>query len=131
IEIDSGHLIQTETQALGGGVGMSSPSFENGFGRWAPGNGFINRVIYTSEAKAADGASFLAMNTTAQGRSMSQTIHRNVSVSSAYTATVWVRSANSRPFTGNLALWALGQAPQSRSTSFTVTDVWTPVTVTV
>ena len=131
LELDDGRLFQTETQSLTGVVGMSSPSFENGFGRWTPGNGFINRVIYTNPDKAVDGSSLLGTNTTVKGRSMSQTITRNVSVSSSYTATLWVRSANGKPFTGNVALWALGASSQSRSTSFTVTDTWTPIAVTL
>ncbi|TXK16257.1 carbohydrate binding domain-containing protein [Homoserinibacter sp. GY 40078] len=131
LELDEARLFAVAPVALRDAVKLKSPSFESGFGNWTPGHGFINRIIYTKAGAAVTGSSFLATNTTVLGRSMSQTVSRDVSLSDSYTATVWVRASTSKPFTGSLALWALGSSSQSASTPFTVSNEWTPVSVTL
>ncbi|MFT4028605.1 MAG: carbohydrate binding domain-containing protein [Protaetiibacter sp.] len=130
IEVDDARIVRTASQDLRAAVTMSSPSFEQGDGGWAPGNGFINWVFY--DGGAPDGGSkYLASNTTVSGRSVAQSVTWDVASSGSYTARVWLRSASGTPFTGVFALWALGGTTQSASTPFTVGADWTQFSVTL
>jgi len=130
VEVDDARVVRSPRQELRAAVPMSSPSFEEGNGGWAPGNGFINWVFYDGGAPGG-GSKYLASNTTVTNRSVAQTVAWDVRSSGSYTARVWLRSANGQPFRGVFALWALGGKAESASTPFTVTGEWTQVSVTL
>lgn len=108
---------------------LKSPSFE---GRsttgWTWTGGSMNRAVATG-AQAQDGSSFLAVNTAGTGRAVSQTITRASSVGEQGTATVWLRSSDTRPYSGTVTLTGTGGSTETASTPFTLGTTWTAVTV--
>ena len=109
---------------------MVSPSFESGPGAWGYSNGFVNQQIYSNGAE--DGTHYFATNTDVLGHSLSQDVPWPVSRTTAYTATIWLRSASGVPYSGTLALWGLGGAAAIQGvTPFTVGPQWTQVSVTL
>ncbi|MEA9984424.1 hypothetical protein [Subtercola sp. RTI3] len=111
---------------------LSAPSFEGTLSNWTQGNGFVNRTIYQDPAGAHSGSWYGATNTDTPGRSLSQTVSATPAAGSRYTFSIWVRSAiPSQPFTGTVALWALGSgAPVANSAAFTASGSWTRIAVT-
>lgn len=111
---------------------LVNPSFEGSFGRWVPGNGFINQQIYDKPAQAKAGSWFAASNTAVAGRSFSQTVTPTVAAGDRWTASVWLRSSSASRFTGRLALWGLGGSKNLNTVkSYSVGSTWTQFTVTL
>jgi hypothetical protein len=111
---------------------LANPGFEGTFAGWTPGNGPMNRQVYRSPTQAQSGSWFAATNTATANRSFSQTVAAFGDPSTGYDFTVWLRSADSRAFSGRVALWGLGgSATTVTSTAFTVTGTWTRVTVSL
>lgn len=111
---------------------LQAGSFENGlFTNWGTGNGSINQAVYAgnSSAAAKEGAYFAATNTQQPGSSLAQVVEIVPKVGETYTAEVWLRSSTSTPFSGRLAIWALGGSTESVQLPYTVGSTWTPVTV--
>ena len=113
----------------GDGV-LRSPSFEGGsVAGWGASNGFINQQV-AKDSRAQHGEYFLATNTQVSGRAISQDVRRATVAGDQVTVSIWARSADSRPFTGTIALWALdGSGTEANSNNFTVTDTWTELKV--
>jgi hypothetical protein len=130
IQLDSANLSSVPTQPASGAVTISSPSFEQGLGAWNFTNGFVNRAVYNIPAAAENGAKFLAVNTAVTGRTVGLDVARVPNSGDTYATTVWMKSATATlPFTGKLALLALGGTSEQAATTFTVGPTWTPVEV--
>jgi hypothetical protein len=109
---------------------LANPGFEGTFGGWTPGNGFMNRQVYKSPTQAQAGSWFAATNTPVAGRSFSQTVSTFGDPSTGYDFSIWLRSADARTFTGQVALWGLGGSKKVVSTvPYSVGKTWTKVTV--
>ncbi|CAN5127015.1 hypothetical protein BH09ACT6_BH09ACT6_24470 [soil metagenome] len=113
------------------GGGLRNGSFETNTADWGPGNGFVNRAGYNNASIAKAGSWFFAANTPVAGRSIAQDVQRTVNVGDQATATIWLRSASSTPFSGGVALWGLGGVTEGAVTPYTVTDTWQQITVTL
>lgn len=112
---------------------LQSPSFENSFAGWAPGNGFMNQQIYQDPSIVKHGSWFAASNTPVAGRSFAQLLPARPAVGERRTFSVWLRSQDpAKPFVGKVALWGLG-GPQNivNVTDFTATGEWQEVSVTL
>ncbi len=111
---------------------LSYPSFEGAFTRWIPGNGFVNRQVF-KDPRAQDGEWFAASNTSVAGRSFAQDFVVQTKANERYTFSIWLRSSNvTKPFSGKVALWALGGTKSIASvTNYTVSGEWTKVDVSV
>ena len=112
---------------------LQSGSFEGGsFGGWSVGNGTINQAVYQGSAgtPAAHGGWFAATNTGSSGSSLAQVVSRPTSVGEAYSAEIWVRSADpALTYSGTLALWALGGTTEVATRPFTANGTWQLVRV--
>ncbi|MEJ3403531.1 hypothetical protein WDJ51_02180 [Rathayibacter sp. YIM 133350] len=108
---------------------VRSASFEGGsVAGWTASNGFINTQVYRDSSISQDGEWFFATNTPAAGRALTQDARRNVSIGESATVTMWVRSADSTPYKGTLAVWGLGGTQEGSRTDFTATTKWQQVT---
>lgn len=111
---------------------LANPSFEGSFGKWIPGNGFINQQIYDKPTQAKAGSWFAASNTTVAGRSFSQTVTPLVTTGDRWTASIWLRSSSTAKYTGKLALWGLGGSKNVNALqTYSVGSTWTQVSVTL
>lgn len=111
---------------------LTAGSFEgNLFTGWGAGNGTVEHAVYRSSgaATAIEGEYFAATNTRTNNSSLAQVVERKPKVGETYTAEVWLRSSTTTPFTGSLALWALGGTTEVASVPFTVGSTWTKVQV--
>jgi hypothetical protein len=111
---------------------LKSPSFENeSFEGWFSSGPEINHTVYPTSPinPAHDGSYFAATNTATPGGSLQQDVTVQTTVGDRYTARIWVRTPNGEPFTGTLALWALGGTNEVATTTFTATNQWTPISV--
>jgi hypothetical protein len=82
-------------------------------------------------ARAQNGAWFAeASTTTANGSVSVDFVPLPLpTVGTAYSAGVWVRSADGTTITGTLAMWGLGGTSESKTTKFTADGTWRFVTV--
>ncbi|UFS57753.1 carbohydrate binding domain-containing protein [Subtercola endophyticus] len=112
------------------GGGLMNASFEGSFAGWVQQNGPANWQNINNPSLAEDGSWLFATNTTVAGRSNSQDVQRTVNVGDQVTATIWLRSSGTAPFSGAVAAWALGGGPnETASTAYTVTGAWQKITV--
>ena len=108
---------------------LQSASFEGGsVAGWNWSNGPINRLA-VADRRAADGNWFLAANTSAAGRAVTQDVARPTRVGEQATVTVQLRSEGTKPFSGKVVVWGLGGATEHAEQPFTVGPQWTPITV--
>jgi hypothetical protein len=112
---------------------LTAGTFEGGASQnWVRSGPNVNFVVY-SQAQTGiaphGGSYFAATNSSAAGGSVSQTVSKSPNVGDTYTAEVWLRSSSTTPYTGRLALWGLGGTTEAASTSFTVGQNWTKVSV--
>jgi hypothetical protein len=111
---------------------LVNPGFEGTFGGWVPGNGFMNRQVYRSPTQAQAGSWFAATNTPVAGRSFSQTVAATSDPSTGYDFSIWLRSADARPFSGRVALWGLGGSKSVVNvTPYRVGSTWTKVSISL
>jgi len=111
---------------------LKYPGFEGSFNDWAPGNGFMNRALYQDVRFVKEGTWFAASNTAVPGRSFSQTVPVQGYAGDQYTFSIWLRSSDpSKPFSGIVALWALGSQNANTTANYTVQGEYTKVTVTL
>lgn len=112
---------------------LLEPSFEGSFNAWVPGNGFMNKALYQDTRFVKHGSWFAASNTPVANRSFSQTVNVNGLPGDEYVFSIWLRSADAaRPFTGDVALWALGSGQNVvATTKYSVVGEWTLVTATL
>lgn len=111
---------------------LVNPSFEGSFGRWIPGNGFVNQQIYNKPTQAKAGSWFAASNTAVAGRSFSQTVTPTVTAGDRWTASIWLKSSSANKFSGKLALWGLGGTKNLNTVkTYSVGSTWTKVAVTL
>lgn len=110
---------------------LRASSFENDFTGWATGNGAINQAIYGTSAAnpSTHGAWFAAVNTASSGSSLAQSVSRETAIGDNYTAEIWVRSGSSQPYSGTLALWALGGTTEVATQPFVADGTWRLVRV--
>lgn len=110
---------------------LQAPSFENGsFSGWGRSNGFLNQALYNDPAIAHDGSWYAAANAPVAGRALTQDVGRTTNIDEQVTASIWLRSSSSAPFTVTVALWGLaGSVNEMASQKATVTDDWQQVSV--
>jgi hypothetical protein len=91
----------------------------------------MNLALYSNAQgyKPQKGGWMAATNTKSAGSSLSQTVAYRPIKGETFTAEVWVKSGSTKPFSGRLALWALGGATEGASAPFTTTGTWTKVQV--
>jgi len=111
---------------------LQSPSFEGGsvYG-WGASNGPVNVMTARGTVgQVPNGEWFLATNTPAAGRAITQDVQRTTYAGQTITAKVWVRSESDKPFSGTAAVWGIGNsANEAASVPFTVTGTWTELTI--
>jgi Carbohydrate binding domain. len=111
---------------------LSTASFEASVARWGFSNGALDRQLAGPTTSAKSGQYFVAMYAHTPWRSLSQDVVTSISQRQVYTGSVWLRSGTPGvPFTGTLALWALGGTLEKASVPFTVGNDWTEVVVSL
>jgi hypothetical protein len=126
LDVDGAELIRSR---------LVNGSFEQGsFAGW----GFFpdGSINYTSSgddpsapAGAKEGNGYGEAETDFAGRSFAQDLGVAPAAGSTYTFSAWLRSPTGRPFSGVLALWALGGNNEVTPTTFTVGRRWSLVSV--
>jgi hypothetical protein len=108
---------------------LASAGFDaGGVDRWEFVNGPLNRVV-GGPGGAQAGLYFLALHAP-RSLSTSQDVPMFIQPNDHFTGSIWVKSdRSSTPYTGTLALWALGGQQEVALTRFTVGDQWTQVSV--
>ncbi len=110
---------------------LSAASFESSVSGWAFGGGIARNLAGPTTA-AKSGSYYLSAYAPSAGLSIAQDASVNIQVRDTFVATMWVKTGSPGvPYTGTLAVWALGGQTEAATQPFTVGDAWTQVSVSL